>query len=303
MKEIMLPFLLRVLGIVVTLLTFASGALSQIQSTITCPAGHSYWDTLSVMIMDNGLNANYHLEGTHKDGSPAYKYTTWKQTQNKVDYVKDPKGHPWDVFLYDSNFVYHWITEAPGSGFNDPYQFKKNNNESGSATADFSFPWVARCAAPGGDNSTLWVEPPSVNPIINTGYELHTDPSDSCNKTGYSDSKYALFELKPTATDTLYDYRTNPPTAVPVTTLPLQYTYQCTAKDVTTCRDREVFTFAVDTDKNPVDGLKHSYGWIRWRLFTSTDGVNWTEQNWSLTDRLKLTLGTDGQMDFPCSTN
>jgi hypothetical protein len=32
-----------------------SDAFAQIQSTINCPTGHGFWDTLSVMMMDPGL--------------------------------------------------------------------------------------------------------------------------------------------------------------------------------------------------------------------------------------------------------
>src|ERR1039458_1829381 len=41
----------------------APSAFGQIQSTISCPSGHGYWDVLSVMMMDPGLASSYHMEG------------------------------------------------------------------------------------------------------------------------------------------------------------------------------------------------------------------------------------------------
>ena len=293
----------------------SAGALAQIQPTITCPSGHGYWDTLSVMVMDNGLNANYHLKGKKQDGSDAYKYTIWKQAENKVDYIKarggpssnPPGGFPWDVFLYDQNFVYHWITEVDWS---DPHHYKKNNNRRGESTSDYSFPWVARCAAPGGENSTFWVPPPGPNPpypVYNTNFQIHDDPTpNGCAQTGQSNIGYALFELKPTGTDTIHDHRTTPATDVSVTTMPLQYTYDCQVQgNLAQCHHREVFVFAVDTNTNPVDGLKHSYGWMRWKYYVNNgfpNSENWstTPDNSAVTDELWPTLAGDGQMNFPC---
>jgi len=48
----------------------------------------------------------------------------------------------------------------------------------------------------------------------------------------------------------------------------------------------------LDTDVNPVDNLKHSYGWIRWRYYTNSTGgnpniaANWVQANISTSDHL-----------------
>ena len=92
-------------------LSVAPSAFGQIQSTTSCPAGHRYWDVLSVMMMDPGLASDYHMEGI-TDGLPsAYVYTIWDQDHSKVYYVKNPQGNPWDINLYDSNYIYQWVTE------------------------------------------------------------------------------------------------------------------------------------------------------------------------------------------------
>jgi hypothetical protein len=48
----------------------------------------------------------------------------------------------------------------------------------------------------------------------------------------------------------------------------------------------------VDTDANPVDHVKHTYGWVRWRYYiNSTEGnadrdADWVLNNTSTTDHL-----------------
>ena len=56
-------------------LPLAPRAFGQIQSTISCPAGHGYWDVLSVMMMDPGLASSYHMEGITKGLPSSYIYT------------------------------------------------------------------------------------------------------------------------------------------------------------------------------------------------------------------------------------
>jgi hypothetical protein len=249
-------------------------ACAQIQSTISCPAGYGYWDVLSVMMMDPGLAPNYHMEGYNSSGNPdAYMYTTWVPSQNKVWYVKNPQGYPWDINLYDDQpsipqqgFIYQWVTEVSWSSDSE---CKKFNNGSGSQTADFSFRWAARCAAPGGANSSIWNPPPPSLPYNSNYYTISSGTITKQQNLGYT-----LLELKPTATITLYDTRTSPATSFSATDLPLQYTYSCYLQEVDACATREVFDYAVDTNVNPVDGQKHSYGWVQWRRYNNTAYVS-----------------------------
>lgn len=271
----------------------APSAFAQIQPTLSCAAGHGYWDVLSVMMMDPGLASNYHMEGITKGLPSSYIYTMWDQSQSKVYYVKNPQGNPWDINLYDSNYIYQWITELGVwngvNHWNDATSCRKFNNGSQNNSADLSMRWAARCAAPGGDNSSFWNPPPTTQPN-NTNYLTYVDQElqSQAQNLGYS-----LLELKPTGTINIRDHRASPPREFSATTLPLQYTYSCSvSQNVNSCQFREIFEYALDKDVNPVDRVKHSYGWVRWRYYKNVTGGNpdlpavWKRANFSIANHL-----------------
>jgi hypothetical protein len=274
----------------------AQSAFGQIQSTMSCPEGHGYWDVLSVMMMDPGLASNYHMEGLTGGLPSSYVYTIWDQSQSKVYYVKNPQGNPWDINLYDSNFIYQWVTELGMwhgvNHWNDPTSCKKFNNGSQNRTADLSMRWAARCAVPGEDNSAFWNPPPSPSSsqLINTNYYTYVGQE---LQSSAQNLNYSLVEVLAPATLTISDHRAVPPRPFSITTLPLQYTYSCTVSgNVNSCMFREVFDYGVDTDVNPVDRVKHSYGWVRWRYYTNSTGGSpkanaaWVLANTSNSDHL-----------------
>lgn len=274
-------------------LPLAPKASAQIQSTTTCAAGHGYWDVLSVMMMDPGLAAGYHMEGLTNGLPSAYIYTVWDPSETKVWYVKNPQGNPWDINLYDSNYIYQWVTELGTwkgvNHWNDAKSCKKFNSGGDTSTADFSMRWAPRCAAPGGDNDTLWNPPPTIQPN-NTNYYTYVDEvlQSTPQNLGYSRLK-----LLSTSTIDITDNRANPPKTFSITTMPLQYTYSCSvSNNINSCKFREVDDYGLDTTVNPVDGLKHSYGWVRWQYYTNTTGgdpnrePNWVLSNSSTTDQL-----------------
>jgi hypothetical protein len=273
-------------------LSVAPSAFGQIQSTISCPAGKGYWDVLSVMMMDPGLAASNHMEGITGGLPSAYIYTQWDESQNKLYYVKNPQGNPWDINLYDSNYIYQWVTELQTlngvNHWNDPKSCKKFNNSSQSETANLSMRWAARCAVPGGADSWMWNPPPTVQPN-NTNYYTYVDqvlqsPSQNLG--------YALLQLNGTGTTTITDHRATPPKEFSITTLPLTYTYSCSTQNARSCQSREVFEYGLDTTENPVDHVKHSYGWVSWRYYVNATAGNpdlpavWVLSNSSVTNQL-----------------
>jgi hypothetical protein len=269
-------------------------AYGQIQSTISCPAGHGYWDILSVMMMDPGLASGYHMEGITNGLPSSYVYTIWDPSQTKVYYVKNPQGNPWDINLYDSNYIYQWVTELDEwngvNHWNDPTSCRKLNNGSQTSTADFSMRWAARCAAPGGADSSFW-NPPPPNQSSNTNYFTYVD---QVLQSQAQNLDYAFLKVANTGTMTITDYRANPPESFSITTLPLQYVYSCSVSgNLNSCQFREVFDYGVDTGVNPVDKVKHSYGWVAWHYYTNSTGGNpdaapvWVLQNTSISDQLR----------------
>jgi hypothetical protein len=282
----------------------ASNVLSQIPSTITCPSGHSYWDVLSVMMMDPSLASGYHMEGITNGLPSSYVYTLWDQSQSKVYYVKNPQGNPWDINLYDENYIYQWVTELDDwngvNHWNDPTSCKKFNNGSQSSTSDLSMRWAPRCAAPGGDNSSFWNPPPPAQ-SNNTNYDTYVDQilQPSPQNLGYSQ-----LEVEPTGTMTITDHRATPAQSFSITTLPLQYTYSCSvSQNVNSCKFREVFDYGLDTNVNPVDNVKHSYGWVSWHYYTnSTAGTPDVAAKWVLANTSTSNQLMSGQvsLNFQC---
>jgi hypothetical protein len=284
---------LRKCAFVIGLLAGTSGLLlaphaaAQIQSTISCPSGHGYWDVLSVMMMDPSLASDYHMEGYDSNGNPSsYVYTTWVQDQTKVYYVKNPQGNPWDINLYDTQtsipqqgYIYQWVTdldEYNGQNYwNDPTSCKKFNDGNGS---DYSMRWAARCAALGGTNSSIWNAPPPAQPY-NTNYYIYVDKViQNPNGSNLNNANLQLL-----ATQNNFQITdTRGPKTFDITVLPLQYTYSCSVSgNLNSCKYQEIFYYGLDTTTNPVDGIKHSYGWVKWQYFVNATGGNPNETaNW-----------------------
>ena len=292
------------LGVLALAFCFSpAAALGQMQSTISCPAGHGYWDVLSVMMMDPGLAANYHMEGITNGLPSAYMYTIWAKNQNKIYYVKNPQGNPWDVNLYDSTNIYQWVTELQMwngvNHWNDPASCKKFNNGSQNNTADYSMRWAARCAVPGGANSSMW-NTPTAQPN-NTTYYTYVNQAQQPSPQNL---EYSLVRLEPTRTMPITDHRANPPKTFSITTLPLDYYYACSVSgNVQSCQSREIFEYGLDATVSPVDQLKHSYGWVRWRFYVNTThgnpkaAANWVLKNTSTADQL---MSGQVNLNFQC---
>jgi hypothetical protein len=245
------------------------------------------------MMMDPGLASDYHMEGITNGLPSAYVYTIWDKSQSKVYYVKNPQGNPWDINLYDSNYIYQWVTELGVvngvNHWNDPTSCKKFNNGSQNSSANLSMRWAARCAVPGGANSSFWNPPPRSQPN-NTNYYTYVEHS---MQSADQNLDYSQLELLDTSAISIADHRANPPRWFSVTTLPLQYTYSCSVlQNTNSCKFREIFEYGVDPDVNPVDRVKHTYGWIRWRYYiNSTEGnprvpAKWKLSNMSTSDQL-----------------
>ena len=121
---------------------------AQAENTMACPAGT--YDMLNWMTLDSGLRANYHMAG---NANPLY--TT--MAPGKFYWTKGANGSPWDIQLFDNQYIYLWITEL---NWNNPQTFKK-------FAYNTNMPLVPRCAKAGYPGSTITVP--------DTSYQTYTD--------------------------------------------------------------------------------------------------------------------------------
>lgn len=135
------------LGLALGLLGLAVAAPLQAESTITCPAGTI--DALDWLTLDSDLRTSQHIVG----GLPLWT-VVWT---DKFWWLKTSNGDTWDVFLYDSQMIYLWLTEE---SWNHPFNYKRNSSNT-------NFPAVPRCVTPGYPGNTI--------AISNTGYRTATN--------------------------------------------------------------------------------------------------------------------------------
>jgi hypothetical protein len=121
------------------------------ESTISGPSGQ--YDMLDWMTLDSDLRGSQFLQG---NANPLYT-TMWS---TKFYWTKGASGYPWDIQLYDNNYIYLWITEWTWS---EPHTFKK-------FALNYNMPLAPRCAKAGYPGSAITVS--------NTYYEIHTSCSN-----------------------------------------------------------------------------------------------------------------------------
>lgn len=109
-------------GLYITLAGIRTATGSTTEPGVVPHGGSGYDDMLDWCL--NSDRANSHLTGTH----PFYTYAAG----NKLWWIKGPAGHPWDIELVDSSYIYHWITEngdegpsGPGSSWLNASAFKR----------------------------------------------------------------------------------------------------------------------------------------------------------------------------------
>src|SRR5215467_10857984 len=95
----------------------ASPIRARAESTISCPPGT--YDMLDWMTLDSDLRSTYHMEGT---SNPIYTV----MESGKFYWVKGALGYPWDIQLYDNNYIYLWITELSWTVPESYKKFTKN---------------------------------------------------------------------------------------------------------------------------------------------------------------------------------
>src|SRR5205823_1093689 len=198
--------ILLVIAILI-LVCLGSPTPSVAESTITCPPGT--YDMLDWMTLDSDLRATYHMEGS---SNPLYTNVQ----SGKFYWIKGGLGYPWDIQLYDANYIYLWITEL---SWTVPQSYKKFTNNK-------NLPLVPRCATAGFPGSTI--------KVANTNYDLHTNCSNTCSVTlGLLN---AINQVWGPYSMSFGGNLANQP----LTTLVISYRYNCNA-NYANCGDKEEY--------------------------------------------------------------
>jgi hypothetical protein len=216
----------RFLILAVLFAAFFSHRSAQAESTTTCPSGT--YDMLDWLTLDSNFRSSYHLEGT---SNPLYTI----MQSGKFYWVKGGLGYPWDVQLYDSKYVYLWITEL---SWTVPQSYKKFTNNT-------NLPLVPRCANAG--------SPGSVIKVANTNYDLHTNCAQSCSVT---------LGLQNAINEVWGPYRLSLGGSLPsnMNVLVVSYRYNCNSS-YANCIDKEEYY------------LSQQYGLVQWVHYILANGV------------------------------
>jgi len=198
-------------------------ALAQAQATTSCPSGT--YDMLDWMTMDSGLRGWNHLAGS---ANPLYTAIS----SNKFYWTKGVNGFPWDIQLYDSHYIYLWITEFAWS---DPHTYKKFSYNT-------NMPLAPRCARGGYPGSTLTVP--------DTTYDIYT----SCQHHTTHNLKKAVNQVYGPYS---MSFGGNLPNNLP--TLVVSYRYSCD-NAYSNCSNKEEFYFT------------QKYGLAQWVYYVLVNG-------------------------------
>ena len=202
---------------------FPATNLAHAESTMSCPSGT--YDMLDWMTMDSSMRSSSHLSGS---ANPLYT-TVYK---DKFYWTKGGNGSPWDIQLYDSKYIYLWITEYAWS---NPSSYKKSTNNT-------NMPLTARCSKGGFPGSTIYVS--------NTNYDIHTD----C-------THYTTHGLKKGVNQVWGPYNLSFGGSLPnnMPTLVVSYRYNCNTS-YGSCGDKEEYY------------LSQKYGLVQWVHYTLING-------------------------------
>ena len=203
--------------------TLLAPVMLRAEPTISCPSGQ--YDMLDWMTLDSDLRASHFLQG---NANPLYT-TMWS---TKFYWTKGASGYPWDIQLYDSNYIYLWITEWTWS---DPHTFKK-------FALNYNMPLAPRCAKAGYPGSAIKVP--------NTYYEIHT----SCKNYTLTNLKYGINEVWGP-----YYYSFSGSLPSNMKTLVVSYRYNCNSS-YASCGDKEEYY------------LGQRYGLVQWKHYALSNG-------------------------------
>jgi len=170
---------------------------------------------LAWMTMDPSLGAAHHMAGS---ANPVYTTVL----PDRFFWTKTGQGYPWDIQLYDNNYIYLWVTELD---WHNPNSFKAFHS---GTQGNFNLPLAPRFAQGGYPGSTIKIAK------ANTTYDIHTD----CNTYTTKDLGYVVNSVWGPYQETLGgDLPAN------LQTLVISYQYSCNSS-YSNCGDKEEFHIA-----------------------------------------------------------
>ena len=189
-----------------------SGASGSLAGNSVGSSSNTY-DMLAWMTMDEPLRAAHHMAGT---ANPVY---TSVQPE-RFFWTKTGQGFPWDIQLYDNNYIYLWVTEL---NWANPASFKVFHSPK---LGNYNLPLVPRFAKGGYPGSKIL--------ISDSTYQIHS----SC-------SSYVTKNLGHVINEVWGPYRESLGGNLPnnLETLIISYRYSCDST-YSNCGDKEEFHVA-----------------------------------------------------------
>ena len=163
--------------------------------------------------MDPQLSAAHHMAGT---ANPIYTSVL----PDRFFWTKTGQGFPWDIQLYDNNYIYLWVTEL---NWNNPSTFKVFHSPS---LGNYNLPLVPRFAQGGYPGSKIQ--------ISDSTYEIHS----SCTNYVTQNLGTVVNEVWGPYTESLGGTLPNN-----LETLIISYQYSCDST-YSNCGDKEEFHVA-----------------------------------------------------------
>jgi hypothetical protein len=180
------------------------------------------YDMLAWMTMGTDIRAAHHMTGT---ANPLFTSVT----PDRFYWTKTGSGYPWDIQLYDINYVYLWVTELD---WQNPRTFKAFKSPK---LGKFNLPFAPRFAKGGYPGSSI--------KISDSTYEIHSD----CNSFVTKNLGHVINEVWGPYQESLGGQL-----PANLETLVVSYRYSCDA-NYTSCGDKEEFHLA------------KPYGLVKWQ--------------------------------------
>jgi len=180
------------------------------------------YDMLAWMTMQSTLSAGHHMAGT---ANPLYT----SRSGNRLYWTKTEAGFPWDIQLFDSKYVYLWVTELD---WTNPRSFKSFHSPS---LGKYNLPLVPRIATGGYPGSRI--------KISDSTYQIHTD----CDTYTTKNLGHVINEVWGPYKETLGGQLPQN-----LETLVISYRYSCDA-NYSNCANKEEFHVA------------KPYGLVKWQ--------------------------------------